>query len=145
MMNSGASGFYYNNSTWRGYWDGSGNLLSTGNVTAYYSDMRLKEKVGDIKNALDKVRQLAGFYYVNNDLAKTFGFDEDRVQLGLSAQAVKKVAPETVFPAPFDLNPLKGEGSISGEDYMTVQYERLVPLLIEAIKELDAQVQELRK
>jgi hypothetical protein len=145
MMSSAATGFYYSNTTWRGYWDASGNLLNTGNVTAYYSDMRLKEKVGNIENALDKVRQLEGFYYVNNDLAKTFGFTEDRVQLGLSAQAVKKVAPETVFPAPFDLDPIKSEGSVSGENYMTVQYERLVPLLIEAIKELEAQIQELRK
>jgi hypothetical protein len=52
--------------------------------------------------------------------------------VGISAQQVRKVQPEVVRMAPFDAD---GEKSKSGEDYMTVQYERLVPLLIEALKE----------
>jgi len=65
------------------------------------------------------------------------------MHVGVSAQTVEKVMPEVVALAPFDNN---GSGvSISGEDYKTVQYEKLVPLLIEAIKELKAEIEELKK
>jgi len=64
------------------------------------------------------------------------------MQVGVSAQEVKAVLPEVVSAAPFDLDE-KGE-SKSGENYMTVNYEKLVPLLIEAIKELKAEVEALK-
>ena len=110
--------------------------------------MRLKTKVADIEGALEKVRKLTGFLYVNNDLAHQFGYTDTRVQVGLSAQQVKEVQPEVVSRAPFDTAVEEFGGatySKSGEEYMTVDYSRLVPLLIEAIKELDAQVQELKQ
>jgi hypothetical protein len=129
---------------------GSGNILATGNITAYYSDERLKTRLGNIDNALEKVCSLDGFRYVNNDLAKSFGYDKDEPQLGLSAQQVQAVAPETVSLAPFDMtgdNDPDGDGKIyskSGEDYLTVDYSRLVPLLVEAIKELKYEVESLK-
>ena len=52
---------------------------------------------------------------------------------GLFAQDVQEVLPEAVHPAPFDVD---GGESISGENYLTIQYEKVVPLLVEAIKEL---------
>ena len=73
-------------------------------------------------------------------------FDSDTpdiLKVGVSAQEVQKVLPEAVKLAPFDKNDY-GE-SISGENYLTVQYEKLVPLLIEAIKEQQTQVEELKK
>ena len=121
-------------------------IASTGNVTAYYSDMRLKTKVGEIENALDKVKSLEGFYYVENDLAKSLGYKSDKKQVALSAQKVKEVMPEATSLAPFDMH-TNEDGSIvskSGESYLTVDYERLVPLLVEAIKELEAQVAALK-
>ena len=63
MMSAAASGFYYNNTTWRVYWDGSGNQINTGNVTAYSSDERLKYNVANITNALDKVKAINGVTY----------------------------------------------------------------------------------
>ena len=118
--------------------DGSGNSTFPGSVTAYYSDERLKTKVGKIENALDKVDQLSGFLYVENELAKSLGFNNDQTQVALSAQAVQKVQPEAVALAPFDR---ETDGtSKSGENYLTVQYEKLVPLLVEAIKELRAEL-----
>jgi hypothetical protein len=124
----------------------NGTLYATGNVTAYYSDMRLKDKTGEITGALAKVNSLSGFYYKTNALGKTLGFDDDRIQIGVSAQEVEAVVPEAVFAAPFDISRDEGTAgqSISGEDYKTVQYERLVPLLIEAIKELNAKVDTLQ-
>jgi hypothetical protein len=125
----------------------SAQLTTPGNITAYYSDERLKTKTGNIENALDKVRSLEGFVYVENDLAKSFGYTSTRQQVALSAQQVQKVQPEAVSIAPFDAQHDEETNSViskSGENYLTVDYSRLVPLLIEAIKELEAQVAELK-
>jgi len=121
---------------------GFGGIYSTGNMTAYYSDKRLKTVRGKIKNALDKVDALSGVYYTNNDIAKLYGYTGDEVQVGVLAQDVETVLPEIVKAAPFDLD--ENGNSKSGEDYKTVQYERIVPLLIEAIKELRAEIKLLK-
>jgi hypothetical protein len=118
----------------------TGEMRATGEVTAYFSDERLKTFNGKITGALDKVKTLNGYLYVENDTAKSLGFENDKQQVGVSAQEVQKVLPEAVGFAPVDIDPVTGE-SISGEDYLTVKYERLVPLLIEAIKEQDAKIE----
>jgi hypothetical protein len=120
---------------------GAGAIYATGNITAYYSDARLKTVSGKIENALDKVAQLSGVYYTNNETAKSFGYDSDEVQVGVLAQDVEAVLPQIVKAAPFDLD-VDGN-SKSGENYKTVQYDKLVPLLIEAINELQAKVKAL--
>ncbi len=121
----------------------TGGIYATGVITAYYSDERLKNVSGRIENALDKVNSLSGVYYTNNEVANEHGYNSEETQVGVLAQQVKEVLPEIVKAAPFDLD---ADGkSKSGENYMTVQYERLVPLLIEAIKELKAEVDELKK
>ena len=120
-------------------------IAATSNITAYYSDERLKEKLGDIDNALFKVNQIKTFYYKENDLAKKFGFNKPDKQVGVSAQSVEKVLPEVVSLAPFDYETAE-DGTISsksGENYKTVDYEKLVPLLIESIKELTNKVKAL--
>jgi hypothetical protein len=130
-------------STVKHTWQNNGTYLATGDIYAYYSDERLKTKQGKIENAIDKVNSIETFYYTHNDLAKEHGFEEEKMQIGVSAQTVEKVMPEVVALAPFDNN---GSGvSISGENYKTVQYEKLVPLLIEAIKEQQAQIEELKE
>ena len=78
------------------------NFVCTGNITAYFSDERLKTKTGNIENALDKINSLEGFTYVENDLAKSLGFHNNKQQVGLSAQSVKAVLPEAVALAPID-------------------------------------------
>jgi hypothetical protein len=129
----------YNGSGWAGYFVGP--VAATGNITAYYSDERLKTKISNISNSLDKIQKLNGFYYTNNDLAKTFGYTDDKIQLGVSAQEVKGVFPEIVSLAPFDS---RSGVSESGENYLTVDYTKLVPVLIEAIKELKNEIEELK-
>ena len=108
----------------------SGTIGATGDITAYFSDERLKTKTGLIESALEKVLSLEAFTYVPNDLAKSFGFEDSKQRVGLSAQSVQRILPEAVCPAPFDAD------NKSGQQYLTVQYEKLVPLLVEAIKEL---------
>jgi hypothetical protein len=115
-----------------------GTFYNSGSVIQNTSDERLKTKVGKIENALDKVCSLTAFKYLNNEIAKQYGFNDDDVQVGLSAQEVQKVLPEVVKPAPFDRGTVYDVGngnSKSGENYMTIQYERLVSLLVEALKE----------
>ena len=122
------------------------DLYATGNVTAYYSDDRLKTRIGNIENALDIVSSLNGFRYVDNKLAETFGYANNGTQLGVSAQEVQKHLPEIVRGAAFDVDHDDPDhGSKTGEHYLTVDYSRLVPLLIEAIKELRDEVEALKK
>ena len=117
----------------------NGQVRATNQVIAYYSDERLKDFEGNIESALDKVMQLNGYYYTGNERAKELGFEGDHRQVGVSAQEVMSVMPEVVQDAP--INSKSEEENL---DYKTVQYERLVPLLIEAIKELKQEINSLK-
>ena len=105
----------------------AGEIRATNNITAYYSDDRLKTKLGPIKDALGIIRQLSGFYYEANEIAQALGYDVKR-EIGVSAQEVDRVLPEITAPAPID------------PQYLTVRYEKLIPVLIEAIKQLEDKV-----
>jgi len=109
----------------------TGEIRATNNVTAYYSDDRLKTKLGAIENALDKICSLNGFYYEANEIAQKLGYKAIK-EVGVSAQEVQSIMPEIVAPAPID------------EQYLTVRYEKFAPLIIEAIKELNKKIDALR-
>jgi hypothetical protein len=109
----------------------AGEIRATNNITAFFSDDRLKTRHGKIENALDKLQTLDGFYYTPNQVAQDLGYAPTQ-DIGVSAQAVQAILPEVVAPAPID------------DKYLTVRYEKLVPLLIEAIKELKAEVDALK-
>ena len=113
----------------------TGELEVTGDVIALTSDIRLKTDIESIDNALDKVCQISGFTYKHNEAAKVRCHIDtgDQRFVGVSAQDVQKVLPEAVKSAP------------TNNEYLTVQYEKLVPLLIEAIKELKNEIDELKK
>jgi hypothetical protein len=125
--------FYDNNDT--GYYadlNSTGDSIrAAGNIVAYFSDDKLKTKFGNIDNAVDKVCKLNGFYYEANETAQKLGYKPKR-EVGVSAQEVQEVLPEVVTGAPI------------GHGYLTVDYERIVPLLIEAIKELKAEIEMLK-
>ena len=124
--------------------DGSGNTTFPGDVTAYSSDQRLKENVQNIPNALDKVLSLNGVTFDWKQEAFDAGFNPKIKEgdAGVLAQQVQAVLPQAVKPAPFDID--ENGGSKSGKDYLTVQYEKLAPLFIEAIKEQQAQIELLK-
>jgi hypothetical protein len=119
-----------------------GEIRATGDIIAYYSDGRLKTILSNIENPIDKIKKIKGVYYTPNEVAKSFGFQDTKVKVGVIAQDIKAVLPEIVCPAPFD--EAKYGISKSGEEYMTVQYDKLVPLLIEAIKEQQLQIEEIQ-
>ena len=119
---------------------GNGNLAVTGEVTAYFSDSRLKDNIAVISDAVDKVKQIRGVYYNASDAAvELLGEDKTVQKVGLLAQEVEAVLPNVIRPAPFDVG---SDGvSKSGENYLTLQYERVIPLLVQAIKEQQTQIE----
>jgi len=110
----------------------NGEIRATDNITAYYSDERLKTRLGAIENPIEKIKSLSGFYFEANETAVALGYQKKR-EVGVSAQEVQAILPEIIAPAPID------------DKYMTVRYEKLIPLLIEAIKAQQAQIEELQK
>ena len=112
--------------------EADGDLHVDGNVIAYsttVSDKRLKKDIAPIDNALWRVSQLNGctFTYLK----------DDRKSAGLIAQDLEKVLPSAVIE---DEAVFHGE---EGETYKTVQYDQVIGLLVEAVKELTAKVEEL--
>ena len=105
--------------------DTSGNFTATGNVGAY-SDMALKEDIYQIENALEKVNQLRGVHFTRKS--------NNSKEIGVVANEVEKVVPELV-----DEHEDKELGKIK-----TMKYANTVGLLIEAVKDLSKQVEELK-
>ncbi|MFN7041663.1 MAG: tail fiber domain-containing protein [Acidovorax temperans] len=101
-------------------WDSNGNFQATGNITAY-SDIRLKTDLTKITDALSKVSRLNGYTYTRKDTGQR--------QTGVVAQEVQEVLPEAV---------------IDNGEHLAVAYGNLVGLLIEAIKELKSEVDQLK-
>ena len=107
--------FLTSTSTLAGYFNGT-NFVSSGNITAY-SDERLKENIETLDGS--KVYEMRGVSYTKD------GVDGS----GVIAQELQKVAPELVM---------------ENEDYLSVSYGNLVGYLIEAIKDLKQEVEELK-
>lgn len=105
----------------------NGDLVATGDITTNgtISDERLKENVVRLNNALEKVTQINGY---------TFNYKDrpDETMPGVIAQEIEKVLPEVVY-----------EFEQENESYKAVRYANIVPLLIEAIKDLKAKVDDL--
>ncbi len=101
----------------------NGSIFAAGNVTAF-SDRRLKENIKPIDNVIDRIKKLNGVTYTRNDLE-----DKERTHTGLIAQDVQQAMPESV---------------IETEDgILTVDYQSLVGLLTETIKNLNARIEKL--
>ena len=141
-----------NNVSW------GGDINAAYNIIAYASDKRLKENIVEIPNAIDKIKKIRGVTFDWNDKADELGFKPKTKynDLGVIAQEIQAVLPQAVAPAPFDKwqpDPDKNysdeyldenrDTSRSGEDYLTVQLEKIIPLLIEGIKEQQRQIDSL--
>jgi hypothetical protein len=144
---SGASGwglYIADNGNARIFLDASGgNITATGNITAYASDRRLKTNITPISNALDKVMKIRGVEFDWVDNIVELGFQPQSMhETGVIAQEIQAVISDAVRIAPFN----KMATDISGVDneYLTVDKEKIVPLLIEAIKELKAEIEMLK-
>jgi len=106
----------------------SGDMTVSGTAVAFAtvmsSDRNLKTNITAIDNPLNKILDLRGVNYKwKKDTKKTEKWDTKRLRYGVIAQEVKEVFPDIV--------------SVGGDDFHTVQYEGLIPLMIEALKELN--------
>ena len=123
---------------------GTGNYSGTGNITAYASDRRLKTNIKPIENALDKLNKINGVTYDwVDDITTEYGFHPQCMhEHGVVAQEIAEVLPDAVVTAPF--NGSYTEKCGTDHDFKTVHKEKIIPLLIEAIKELQQEVKELK-
>ena len=109
----------------------AGDARFDGNVTAYssFSDLRLKDNIEVIPNALEKVSELRGV---------TFDYKADgKRNTGLIAQEVKRVLPEVVYETHTFEN--------QEDNVLALNYGNMVGLLVEAIKELKAEIEDLKR
>jgi len=110
----------------------TGAITATGDITAFFtSDETLKTNIENIKNPMNKVMELNGVYYDWTQEAKDkhSHLGDDR-EVGVIAQQVEKVLPEMVGT--------RDDGT------KAVRYERMCALLIECVKDLQNQVNELK-
>ena len=134
------------------YTDSNGAAVFAGNVTAFASDRRLKTNIKPIDNALQKVMSIRGVTYDWIDEVEELGFNPGRKHdcIGVIAQELEQAGVEqVVMPAPFDrmrsAETNWEDVSKSGQEYKTVDYEKLTALLIEAVKEQQETIQSLQQ
>ena len=123
-----------------------GGIIASGGVISSFSDNRLKNHTSNIANPIDLINKLNGFHYIPNDLAYQYGFNRIP-DIGLSAQEVQDILPEIVKIAPFDMKRDIHNNIVSksGDNYLTICYEKLAPLFVESIKELKKEINELKR
>ena len=126
----------------------SGTTYYGGYYLTSYSDDILKQRIANIPEALSKISQLNGFHYTDSDTVTDLirGTNPDGTvnlvekettqKVGVSAQELEKVLPEAVGKT-------LTEQSATEKQYLTVDYAKIVPLLIEGIKELKTKVETL--
>ena len=119
-----------------------GTITTTGDITADYSDRRLKNIIGPIGNSLQRITSLDSIEYEQNKLAESIGVSDRGKQIGLIAQQIEEVLPEVVTIAPIDAN--RHGHSISGDKYLTIMYSKIIPLLVQALKEQHEQIEVLK-
>ena len=139
-INNGSSTITTTGAVATGTITAGGAITSTGDITAFSSDPRLKNFKGKINNPLEKLNKINGYYYEWNDLAKEIDSSvfKDGLAIGVDASEIEAVMPEIV-----DIAPIVAYHNLD-VDYKTVHYDLIVPLLIEAVKELQAEVMELK-
>lgn len=122
--NANNIGFLNSVGDWSLRCDNSGNVTATGDVTAY-SDARVKTNIETIENALEKVTSLRGVKYNRTDT------DDKSEKIGVIAQEIQEVIPQVV--------------NQNNEGMLGVSYGNLAGVFIEAIKEQQSQIEDLKK
>ena len=111
----------------------AGNIIATGEVTAYVaSDRRLKENITPITSALDYINRLNPVTYNWNAKAKELNSNKpNSLDYGLIAQEVESVLPNIVH-------------GIFDDKYKSIDYIKLIPIMVGAIKELKQEINRLK-
>ena len=128
-LNSGIGNWYIRDgSTTRFTFDDAGHFTATGDINSS-SDIRLKDNIKTLKGSLENVKKLRGVEYDRTDL-RMHG-DKRYHQLGVIAQEIEKVYPDIV--------------NEDDDGMKTVSYQQLIPVLIEAVKEQQNQINDLKQ
>ena len=124
----------YGNLNVKAHGSSAGKIEADGDVIEFASDKRLKENIIEIPNPLDKIKQLRGVYYDWKKDVEEKGFHPSRKtnEIGMIAQEIEQIIPQAIEPAPFN------------KKYKTIKYNRIIPLLVECIKEQQKQIDELK-
>jgi len=117
----------------------NGSASLHGSLSQNTSDDRLKKDKVEIQNALDKVNSLSSFTHKWNDIAVRAGLEENKIEIGLSAQEV-----QALYPSLVDVNNTMIDPDNPTTEYLTVHYEKVVPLLVASIKELKSEVEQIK-
>lgn len=110
----------------------TGAMYVGGEIVAYAaSDIKLKENISKIDNSLEKLLKISGYQYHWNKIAQEMYPERTTLDVGVLAQEVKEIIPSAV---------------VQREDgYLAVKYEKLIPLLIEAVKALKAEIEDMKR
>ena len=146
MMNDDTYGFHKQGTGWRFYvTGGSGHF--PGNVTAYWSDRRLKENLRPIgKEATDILSQLTTYRFNWNKKVKEFNLpiEVGKEEIGLIAQDVQKVLPDAVVVNK-SANTLNEDGTTNEKDYLTINWDKITPLLVQSLNDTIKELNELKQ
>ena len=106
------------------------------------SDIRFKKNIEIIPNAIEKIKTINGYTFDWDSENEDYNYSEKEGRdAGIIAQEIQKVLPEIVQIATVDRDE---EGkSTSGKNYLSVDYKKIIPLLIQGIKEQETSIQEL--
>lgn len=110
--------------------DVNGTVNATGGYSQI-SDRRYKENIAGLSDAMDRIRQIEGVQYTFNHSAFPEKNFVNGTRLGFIAQDLKKVVPEAVWE--------------DSDGFYSVEYVAIIPVLVEALKEKDLQIQEIMK
>ena len=146
MTNATSWGLYVaSDGDCRAFIDSSNGKISiTSTITQNASDVRLKTNIKVIDDPIEKIKKIRGvtFDWVDN-ITSEYDFHPDSMhETGVIAQEIQEVIPDAVTTAPFNGNYTMKSGT--DNNFLTVKDEKIIPLCIEAIKELSAQVELLK-
>jgi hypothetical protein len=110
----------------------SGALYVGADIYSYASsDIRLKENLSKIDNSLEKLLKISGYQYHWNKIAQEMYPERTMQDVGVIAQEVKEIVPSAVAERE--------------DGYLAVRYDKLIPLLIEAVKSLKAEIEDMKR
>jgi hypothetical protein len=130
----------------------TGEIRASSDITAYYSDIRLKKDIDIIPNAIEKIKKLRGVTYTwNEEEVNVVKNRSGQRDIGLIAQEVEAIEPlfTKEYQTPLEETPKDANAAANftprmSETYKTIKYDKLVALLVEGMKEQQLQIEELK-
>jgi hypothetical protein len=138
------SGFYNNGVGWALYIDENRNMFCPGDITGFWSDKRLKSNLEEIKDHDHILSSLTGYRFNWNEKGQEIlQRSEDDIEVGLIAQDVQSVLPQAVKVNKAGISVDSNEDEQN--DYLTINYDKLVPILIEGYKDQKSRIAKLEE